>query len=123
MGGALPDPLPVLDPQPLQDLLEMGAEPGLVRELVGLLEVDAPARLTALRKALADEDKGVASPEAHQLKGALGTLGLMRFADLTRQLEEYLQEGRWNEARSLLETFPTAYEEALAALRSAFPES
>ena len=60
---------------------------------------------------------------AHQLKGALGTLGLQRFADQVRQLEDHLREGRWGDARGLVDTFPAAYEEALAALQSAFPEA
>jgi len=101
----------------------MGADPGLVRELVGLLEADAPTRLAALRKALETTDHEAAVREAHQLKGALGTLGLQRFADLARQMEDHLREGHWAVARGLAETFPAAYEEALAALQSAFPEA
>jgi HPt (histidine-containing phosphotransfer) domain-containing protein len=112
----------VIDPRPLQDLLEMGAEPGLVGELIGLLEGDFPTRLASLRKALEASDKEAALPEAHQLKGALGTLGLPRFADLVRELEGHLREGRWDEARRLVGTFPAAYQEAVTALRTAFPE-
>jgi HPt (histidine-containing phosphotransfer) domain-containing protein len=113
----------VIDPRPLQDLLELGAEPGLVGELIGLLEGDFPVRLASLRRALEASDQGAALPEAHQLKGALGTLGLPRFADLVRQLEDHLRAGRWEGGRRLLETFPAAYAEALAALRTAFPET
>jgi len=101
----------------------MGVEQGLVGELIGLLEGDVPVRLASLRKALEASDQEAALPEAHQLKGALGTLGLLRFADLVRQLEEHLKEGHWQDARRRLETFPAAYAEALAALRSAFPEA
>ena len=119
----MPDLLPVLDAQPLQDLLEMGAEPGLARELIGLLEADAPLRLAALWKALEVADLEATLSAAHQLKGALGTLGLKRFADLVRQMEDQLREGHWGDARSLLESFPAAYEEALEALLKAFPEA
>ncbi|WP_275976150.1 Hpt domain-containing protein [Geothrix oryzisoli] len=117
------DPLPVIDPQPLRDLLDMGAEPGLVGELIGLLEGDVPVRLAFLRTALAASDREAALPQAHQLKGALGTMGLQRFAGLVQQLEGLLREAQWEEARRLLDTFPVAYEEALAALRSTFPEA
>lgn len=119
----MPDLLPVLDAQPLQDLLEMGAEPGLARELIGLLEADAPLRLAALWEAFKAADLEAALSVAHQFKGALGTLGLMRFTDLVRQMEDHLREGHWGDARSLLETFPAAYEEALKALLLAFPET
>ncbi|HJV39427.1 MAG TPA: Hpt domain-containing protein [Geothrix sp.] len=119
----MPDLPPVLDPRPLRDLLEMGAEPGLVTELIGLLEADVPARMAALRQALEREDGDAAIPEAHQLKGALGTMGLRRFADLGHRMEEHLRAGEWEAARHLLEAFPAAYEEALAAIRAAFPEA
>ena len=119
----MPDLLPIFDSRPLRDLLEMGAEPGLVAELVGLLEADVPARMAALRRALERDDGEAAIPEAHQLKGALGTMGFQRFADLGHRMEEHLRAGEWEAARSLLETFPAAYEEALAAIRMAFPEA
>lgn len=101
----------------------MGAEPGLVTELIGLLEADVPARMAALRQALEREDGNAAIPEAHQLKGALGTMGLQRFADLGHRLEEHLRAGEWEASRRLLEAFPAAYGEALAAIRAAFPEA
>ncbi len=101
----------------------MGAESGLVGELVGLLKADAPVRLATLREALATADTEMAIGAVHQLKGGLGTLGLERFAERVRQMEDHLREGRLGEARRLVETFPAAYEEALVALQSAFPEA
>ena len=114
-------PLPVLDAQPLQDLLDLGAAPDLVTELVELLRLDVPARQAALRKALEDLDQESGVLEAHQLKGALGTMGLLRFSDLAGRIEAHLREGQWREARGLLEALPAAYQEALAALRATFP--
>lgn len=122
-GAILPDLLPVLDPRPLKGLLEMGADPGLVPELVGLLKADAPVRQAALWKALEAADQEAAIREAHQLKGALGTLGLLRLADQVGRMEACLRGARWKEARLLLEAFPAGYEEALAALLAAFPEA
>lgn len=119
----MPDLLPTLDPRPLQDLLEMGAEPDLVAELASLLKEDVPTRLAALRRALEAEDAEAGIPEAHQLKGALGTMGLLRFAELGRQMEDHLRAGEWEAARSLLEILPAAHEEALAAIHAAFPEA
>ena len=115
--------LPVLDPQPLQALLDMGAESGLVGELIALLKADAPVRLAALRKALEATDLEAALGAVHQLKGGLGTLGLQRFAERVRQVEDQLREGHWDGAQELVEIFPGAYEEALAALQAAFPEA
>ena len=117
----MPDLLPVLDLAPLRDLLELGAEPELVQELIGLLEEDIPVRLAGLRKALAAADAEAAVQDAHQMKGALGNMGLLRFAELARRMEEASREGRLEEVRDLVEAIPAAHKEALAALRKAFP--
>lgn len=101
----------------------MGAEPGLVQELIGLLKEDVPPRILTLEKALGAADEGLSVQEAHQLKGATANLGLQRFADLAGRIEEGAREGRWEEARELVEALPAAYSEALAALLAAFPES
>lgn len=115
--------LPVLDPRPLQDLLDLGAGPELVQELIVLLREDAPPRMEAVRRAVTAGDGALALQEAHQLKGALGNLGLVRFADLARQVEDLVREGRPEAAEGILPAFPAAYEEALVALQAAFPEA
>lgn len=116
----MPD-LPILDPRPLQDLLGIGAGPDLVQELIGLLQEDAPPRLVILRAALAAADDATVIQEAHQLKGALGNLGLQRFADLAARIEAHVRDGHREPARELAEALPAAYEEALEALKEAFP--
>lgn len=113
--------LPVFDPRQIQSLLDLGAEPGLVQELVGLLEADVPVRLAALDRALSEGDAPRALEEAHHLKGSLGNMGLVQFADLARQVEEGARGGRLPEAAPPVAAMPTAYREALAALKSAFP--
>jgi len=118
----LPDLLPVLDPRLLQDLLDMGAGPGLVQELIGLLKGDIPPRFATLRTALGALDGDTAIQEVHQMKGALGNMGLKRAADLAGRTEDHLRAGRWDEAKILAEALPGAYEEALAALLAAFLE-
>ncbi len=112
----------ILDPRPLRDLLDIGAGPELVQELIGLLKEDAPPRLASVQAALASGDAATVIQEAHQLKGALGNLGLQKFADLAAQIETHAREGRLDPARGLAGLLPAAYEEALVALESAFPE-
>jgi len=101
----------------------MGAEPELVWELMALFHEDAPARMTALAAALAVQDAAAAIMEAHQLKGALGNLGLLRFADMAAEIETHLREGRVESANLLTRELPTAYAEAREALQAAFPEA
>ena len=114
---------PVLDPGPLHDLLDLGVGPELIQELVGLLKEDVPSRIQAVRLGFEAGDEEQVLQEAHQLKGALGNLGLLRFADLARQVEQMAREGRLQEGGPVVSAFPAAYEEALAALAEAFPGS
>ena len=113
--------LPILDPRQLRSLLDLGAEPALIQELVHLFETDVPPRLTALASALADGAAAAVVEEAHHLKGSLGNMGLARFADLASRLEEVAREGRMAEAVPFVSAMPEAYREALAALKATFP--
>ena len=99
----------------------MGAEPSLVQELIGLYQEDVWPRLTTLKQALEAGDGDTAIQEAHQLKGALSNLGLLRFAALASQIEDAARDGNWEPARSLVDALPEAYAESLAALQAAFP--
>ena len=113
--------LPVLDPRLLQDLLGFGAPLGLVQELLTLFQEDVPVRIAALRMALGSLDAEQALQEAHQLKGSLANMGLVRFADVAARIEVYAREGHLEQAPALAELLPAAYEEALLALNKAFP--
>lgn len=99
----------------------MGAGRELIQELIGLLKEDAPPRIEALRAALAAGDAGGVLQEAHQLKGALGNLGLVRIADLARTVEVLAREGMLASAGPAADALPEAYREALAALEAAHP--
>ena len=113
--------LPVLDPKPLRDLLDLGAAPELIHELITLVQEDVPIRMAMLRTALAASDAQQIMMEAHQLKGALGNLGLVRFADLASRIEACAREGHLEGAPLLAEALPAAYDEALRALAAAYP--
>ena len=112
---------PVLDPQPLRDLLDMGAAPELVQELIALYEEDVPLRMAMLRTALAALDARQTMMDAHQLRGALGNLGLLRFAELAAGIETFAREGHLERVPALAEALPAAYEEARLALRACHP--
>jgi HPt (histidine-containing phosphotransfer) domain-containing protein len=114
--------LPVLDPHPLRDLLGLGASLALIHELISLFQEDVPARLGMLNRALGAQDAQQVMMEAHQLKGALGNLGLARFAELAARIEAQAREGQMEYLPRLAEALPGAYAEALAALQSEFPE-
>jgi HPt (histidine-containing phosphotransfer) domain-containing protein len=113
--------LPILDAQPLRDLLELGAEDGLLQELIALYQEDVPPRMVALREGLATGDLNGILHEAHQMKGALSNLGLLRFANMAARIEAEARAGSLQEAPRLIEALPAAYEEGLAAFKQAFP--
>jgi len=112
---------PILDPQPLRDLLEIGAPPSLVQELIELYQEDVPYRLGRLEKALGLGDLTGVAAEAHTLKGALGSLGLQRFMDLTARMEAQARAGRLAETGALAQDLPAAYAAALQGLQETFP--
>ncbi len=114
--------LPILDPRPLRDLLEIGATMGLIQELIGLYQEDVPTRLAMLKMALAAGDAGHTAAEAHQLRGALSNLGLVRFADLAARIESLVREGHMAAAPRLAEGLLAAYDEALHALITTFSD-
>lgn len=114
--------LPVLDPRLLRDLLEIGATMALIQELIGLYQEDVPTRLAMLKMALAAGDAEHTAAEAHQLKGALSNLGLVRFADLAARIESLVREGHMEAAPRLADCLSAAYDEALHALITTFPD-
>ena len=113
--------LPLFDPAQLRSLLDLGADPALIQELIGLYEADAPERIAALEAAAASGDAARLLAEAHHLKGSLGNLGLVRFAELARRLEAAGREGALEGVEVLLAALPAAHAEGLAALKAAFP--
>ena len=115
--------MPILDPGPLDDLLNLGGSPELVHELIDLFVEDVPVRLAILKTALDASDAPQAMMEAHQLKGALSNMGLVRFADLVSRIEAQAREGRLEQVPGMAEIFSAAFEEALHALNRAYPRN
>jgi HPt (histidine-containing phosphotransfer) domain-containing protein len=114
--------LPILDPRPLNDLLDLGGSTGLIHELIDLFQEDVPTRLTILKTALDAADAPQAMMEAHQLKGALSNMGLVRFADLVARIESSARDGQLDQVPGIAEVFSSAYKEALQALTTAYPQ-
>jgi len=114
--------LPILDPRPLNDLLDLGGSTGLIHELIDLFQEDVPTLLAILKTALDASDAPQVMMEAHQLKGALSNMGLVRFADLVAGIESHARDGQLEQVAGIAGTFSAAYEEALQALTTAYPQ-
>ncbi len=118
-SGALragPDPA-VIDPETwatLRDLVEL--EPALLEELLEKFDAEAPERLGALEKALAEDDADALAENAHRLKGSGSVLGAVQVIELCRDLEAIGRGGTTDGAAELLERL----RDACAAGRGAF---
>ncbi len=115
------DDLPILDPKPLHDLLDLGGSVEVIHELIALFEEDVPLHLALLKTAMGALDGPRIMMEAHQLKGAVGNLGLARFAELAARIEALAREEHLEQIPGRADHLPAAYEEALQALNTAFP--
>ncbi|QDU86185.1 Signal transduction histidine-protein kinase BarA [Planctomycetes bacterium Pla163] len=117
----------VIDPQSaeaavdkavLESLRELGGEdePGLVRELIELFFGDTPARLEALRAAVARDDFEEAQRIAHALKSSCGNLGATVLSDLCRAIEDSCRRGSVDSVPSLVDRSTAEYIRVVDAL-------
>ncbi|MGE4552743.1 MAG: Hpt domain-containing protein [Desulfovibrionaceae bacterium] len=65
----------------------VGDDEELARELLQAYSEDAPLRLEALRRAIADDDAEAASRTAHSLKGMSGVVRIRVLADMSLGME------------------------------------
>ncbi len=86
------DALPDFDPAPLLALRE-ATDADTARDIIGIFAGDAPPSLAALRAALAAGDAEGVRKAAHRMKGAAGTIGLMRAQDCCLRIEQAAKQG------------------------------
>jgi PAS domain S-box-containing protein len=79
----------------------VGGDRELLDELVGIFVEDAPIRMKALRRAIADSEAPELTREAHTLKGALKVIGATTAAGLAQGLEALGRDGNMCEADKL----------------------
>jgi HPt (histidine-containing phosphotransfer) domain-containing protein len=96
---------PAIDPAVLATLRQLNedGQPDVVKEVLGLFLIDAPARLQAIVAAVANGDARGLQRAAHTLKGASGTIGALALQRVCRGLEEMARQDALADARSALE--------------------
>jgi HPt (histidine-containing phosphotransfer) domain-containing protein len=72
--------------------LQEDGEPDLIVELIDLFLQEAPLRLEAIQRAVAERDGLSLKRAAHSLKGSSGTLGVRPLAALCEKLERLADE-------------------------------
>lgn len=80
----------IVDLSVLTDLanLQQPGKPNLVNKLIKLFIEGANKNLSALRKAVAEDDPAAIKREAHSIKGSAGNIGARQMAALSKELEQ-----------------------------------
>jgi HPt (histidine-containing phosphotransfer) domain-containing protein len=112
------DALPDFDPSPLHALRD-ATDPDTAREIVGIFAGDAPSALAALAAALAAGDSEGVRKSAHRMKGAAGTIGLMRAQDCCLRIEQAAKQGSLDTVPALSAALTAAVDRGLALARQA----
>jgi HPt (histidine-containing phosphotransfer) domain-containing protein len=86
----------------------VGGDQELLRELIGLFQVDCPRLLRELRMAVAAGDAAAVRRVAHTLAGNSVNFGVHDVPDLARRLERMGREGNLTGAPALVDELATA---------------
>ncbi len=95
----------LLDLEILESLASLGKAHGqtLLQQLFDLFCAQGPASLVVLRRALEARDVIEIRETAHSLKGSYKSLGTVRLATLSEQLEEAALEADWAACEPLID--------------------
>ena len=107
-----------LDQQAITELckLQMEGEPDIVRELGGMFLERTPARIGAMKEALARGDAEALKREAHNLKSSSANLGAMRLSGFCKDLEILGRSGDLQGAQELMDKALMEFERVRTAL-------
>ncbi len=95
--------LPTLDAERMEMLRELCLDAGqdMLRDMFGSWETEAAKHLANAERAMAAADHPALKAAAHALKGGCGNMGIVRLAELGRQLEHRAEIPE--EAQALIE--------------------
>ena len=94
-----------------------GGGDALIRELAALYLEDAPARLEAIRRAVAAGDGAALFSAAHGLKSGSANIGAVHVQELAARLEDLGRRGDLAAAPPIVESLDREYERAQKKLR------
>jgi len=98
-----------------------GGDREFLRELLEMLAEDVPARIAAIRRALAQGDAETVRAEAHTLKGAAANLAARQMADLALDVENRGRTGALDDVEALAGRLEREGERIAAFARSLGP--
>ena len=104
-------PASPLDASVLDSLRQL-SEPGqldVVKEVLGLFLMDAPARVQAIDDAASARDAAALQRSAHTLKGASGTIGAFSLQQACRALEDMGKQAAFDDVATGLDALHKEY--------------
>ena len=104
-------PIPVLDPEPLARLHQLGGQ-AFVQKMVALFLEQTPARLTAAAQELEQGNLEALGRRMHSLKSSAGQLGARQVQEVASLLEQACEAGQEAPARALFPALERAWQEA-----------
>jgi histidine phosphotransfer protein HptB len=108
-----------LDSSALQALrASVGDDLEFLAELVTTFLADAPQQLIELRAAVTSGNAQEVEREAHTLKSNAATFGIVRLADVCRDLEDRASHGNLDDAEALVAAIDDALAESRPALEA-----
>jgi len=110
----------ILDMQAIANLraLDDDGHDSFVKEIIGIYLQDIPERLTALKSAVASDDRTLYVRSAHTIKGSSANVGATELQGLAEQLEQRAKI----DVLSDLDPKLAALEEAFARVKIALEE-
>jgi HPt (histidine-containing phosphotransfer) domain-containing protein len=110
----VPEGLPLLDPEQIA-LLKSAGE-GLLEELIDTFEAECAPRLQQLQTECAAAALPDIRTSVHFLAGSAANIGLLRFAELCRAIENQIIEERLSAFEAIYPTVATEYAYGMAEL-------
>ncbi|MEM8994479.1 MAG: Hpt domain-containing protein [Acidobacteriota bacterium] len=109
----------LLDAATLETLAQLGERRGrdLLGQLAALFSEQGPKSFATLRRAVADADTAAIRDTAHSLKGSYRSLGTLRLADLSAELESLGRRGVLDGVEALLDDLEASFAATEVALR------
>jgi HPt (histidine-containing phosphotransfer) domain-containing protein len=111
-----PGPVPVVNPDTLADLEELGSSPAFMDKLIGVFVADNVTLMAKMEAALAARNVGEFRSHLHAMKGSAASMGAERLTVYCKELGRYSDAEVKLQIPALLKTL----REELAAIRDAF---
>ena len=113
-------PFPVLEETALAQLrrLQRPGQPSIVHKCISMYLTEAPILMSALCKAITNNDNHALREAAHSLKSSSAQVGACRFSELCKDLEQMGRAQAVTQAAPLLPTVQEVYDASCQALNA-----